>query len=99
MQHVVVQMPSAPWLGRVAHTVLAAWAASADLTLEEIVDARLLLDDMLATLLEVSNGPVTMRLSSTTLGVELSAPLRSVAGDDGDHAVLHSSLRRHGELP
>jgi hypothetical protein len=98
MQHVVVQMPSAPWLGRVAHTVLAAWAAFEDLTLDEIVDARLLLDDMLATLLEVSNGPVTMRLSST-LRIELSAPLRLGAGHDGDHAVLHSSLRRHGELP
>ena len=39
MQHVVVQLPSAPWLARVAHTVVAAWAASVDLTLDEIDEA------------------------------------------------------------
>ena len=76
MQHVVVQLPSAPWLARVAHTVVAAWAASVDLTLDEIDEAGLLLEDMLTALLEVSDGPVTMRLSSTSLIVELSAPLR-----------------------
>ena len=81
MQHVVVQLPSAPWLARVAHTVVAAWAASVDLTLDEIDEAGLLLEDMLTALLEVSDGPVTMRLSSTSLIVELSAPLRAVAGD------------------
>ena len=97
MKNVVVQLPGGPWLDRVAHTVMAAWAASADLTLDEINDASAMLDDMLATVLEVSNGPVTMRLSSTSLDVELSAPLRS--GANQEQALVRSSLRRHGELP
>jgi hypothetical protein len=97
MQHVAVQLPGAPWLAHVAHTVVAAWAASADLTLEELDRTRVVLDEMLATLLTVSDGPVMMRLSSASLDVELSAPLRSSAGDE--HAVLRSSLRRHRELP
>lgn len=99
MQHVVVQLPSAPWLARMAHTVVAAWATSVDLTMDEIDEAGLLLDDMLTELLEVSNGPVMMRLSSTSLIVELSAPLHSVAGDASEHAVVRSSLRGRGELP
>ena len=99
MRHVVVQLPGAPWLDRVAHTVVTAWARSVDLTLDEIDDARLLLDEMLTALLEVSAGPVTMRLSSMSLIVELSAPLGSVAGDASEYAVLRSSLRDHGQLP
>ena len=98
MQHVVVQLPSAPWLARVAHTVVAAWAASVDLTLDEIDEAGLLLEDMLTAVLEVSDGPVTMRLSSASLIVELSAPLRAVSGDNSEHAVLRSSLHGHGGL-
>ena len=99
MRHVVVQLPSAPWLDRVADTVVAAWARSVDLTLEEIDDARLLLDEMLTALLEMGAGPVTMRLSSISLIVELSAPLGSDAGGAGELAVLRSSLRGHGDLP
>ena len=98
MQHVVVQLPNASWVSGLAHTVVAAWATSADLTLEEIGDARMMLDDMLGSLLEVSDGPVTMRLSSISLGLELSAPLRS-GPDVVERVVCRSSLRRHGELP
>ena len=97
MQHVAVQLPTAPWLAHVAHIVLTAWAASANLTVAEIYQAAVVLDEMLATLLDVSDGPVMMRLWSTSLDVELSAPLRS-SGDE-EHAVLRSSLGRHRDLP